>query len=168
MPNPCQPLDVCLIVGEPFSSFVLEHNPADCRAITQDEARQILEDENKRGHVAHAYFKDAVLNRFYAICNCCSCCCGAMKAHRSGTPMIISSGYTIKVNRETCLACGDCVSSCQFGALSVNGELQINCDACMGCGVCVSHCPQEALFLERDETKPAPLELEELIQVSSI
>jgi hypothetical protein len=28
---------------------------------------------------AHLY-KDAMLGRFYAICNCCSCCCGAMEA----------------------------------------------------------------------------------------
>ena len=25
--NPCLPLDVCLIVGEPFASFTLEHHP---------------------------------------------------------------------------------------------------------------------------------------------
>jgi tRNA (Thr-GGU) A37 N-methylase len=27
-------------------------------------------------------YKDAMLGRFYAICNCCSCCCGAMQAHQ--------------------------------------------------------------------------------------
>jgi hypothetical protein len=26
------------------------------------------------------YYKDAMLGRFYAICNCCACCCGAMQA----------------------------------------------------------------------------------------
>ncbi len=25
--NPCTPLDVCLVVGEPFTSFILEHHP---------------------------------------------------------------------------------------------------------------------------------------------
>ncbi|MEE8392060.1 MAG: hypothetical protein V3S14_14870 [Anaerolineae bacterium] len=26
-PNPCQPLDVCLAIGEPFASFIVEHHP---------------------------------------------------------------------------------------------------------------------------------------------
>ncbi|RPI25930.1 MAG: 4Fe-4S ferredoxin, partial [Chloroflexota bacterium] len=30
-PNPCLPLDVCLIVGEPFASFVVEHHPSRSR-----------------------------------------------------------------------------------------------------------------------------------------
>ena len=80
-PNPCQPLDVCLIVGEPFASFTAEHHPQRTRWITQDEAERILTEEHERGHVHHAFFKDAMLGRFYAICNCCECCCGAMQAH---------------------------------------------------------------------------------------
>ncbi|MFH1085318.1 MAG: hypothetical protein V1772_06115 [Chloroflexota bacterium] len=72
--NPCLPLDVCLIVGEPFASFILEHHPTHARALTPDEAVEILRAEAARGHVHHAFFKDAMLDRFYAICNCCSCC----------------------------------------------------------------------------------------------
>ena len=49
---------------------------------TQSEAVEILRAEHERGHVHHAFFKDAMLGRFYAICNCCSCCCGAMQAFR--------------------------------------------------------------------------------------
>ena len=40
--NPCQPLDVCLIVGEPFASFVVEHHPQRSRWISQTEAVDIL------------------------------------------------------------------------------------------------------------------------------
>ncbi len=72
--TPCLPLEVCLIVGEPFASFVLEHHPRRARRITPDEATEILRAEDERGHVHHAFFKDAMLGRFYAICNCCSCC----------------------------------------------------------------------------------------------
>ncbi|MEJ2210723.1 MAG: 4Fe-4S ferredoxin, partial [Anaerolineae bacterium] len=91
-PNPCLPLDVCLIVGEPFASFVMEHHPRKARWIDQEEAVDILAAEQARGHVSHAYLTDAMLGRFYAICNCCSCCCGAMEAQRNGTPIISSSG----------------------------------------------------------------------------
>ena len=69
-----------MIVGEPFASFVNEHNPDKSRWITRDEAIQILE-EDARGRVYHAFFKDAMLESYYAICKCYSCCCGAMKAH---------------------------------------------------------------------------------------
>jgi ferredoxin len=162
MEHPCEPLDVCMIIGEPFVSFVMDHHPDTSRLVTPQEARQILEDENRRSHVSHAYFKDAALNRFYAICNCCSCCCGAMKAQRNGIPMVISSGYISQVDESACVLCAACVDSCQFGALAMNEKLEIDLSLCMGCGVCVNHCPSGALSLVLDSSKPAPLEIEML------
>ncbi len=163
-PNPCRPLDVCLIVGEPFASFVLEHHPRRARAITAAEAAAILAAEHARGHVHHAFFKDAMLGRFYAICNCCACCCGAMQAHRSGIPMLNASGYTARVETDRCAACGTCADGCQFGAITVDGHAHVDEEACMGCGVCVDRCPQAALSLVRDPRKAPPLELEDLMQ----
>ena len=159
-PNPCLPLDVCLIVGEPFASFVHEHHPRHSRQITRDEAIAILKAEDDRGHVHHAFFKDAMLERFYAICNCCECCCGAMQAHRSGTPMLASSGYVSQVDEDFCIGCGDCVPYCQFQALElVDGYNHVIYEKCMGCGVCTSKCEQHALSLVRDESKGVPLEI---------
>lgn len=163
-PNPCLPLDVCLIVGEPFASFVAEHHPDRSRWITPEEAVDILKAEDERGHVHHAFFKDAMLGRFYAICNCCACCCGAMQAQQRGTPMLTSSGYVSQVDEALCLGCGDCAETCQFGALSlVNHQAYIDEDKCMGCGVCVSHCEQGALSLRREPSKGEPLEIFNLI-----
>jgi len=114
-------------------------------------------------HCVH-YYKDAMLGRFYAICNCCSCCCGAMNAHRNGTPMLASSGYVAQVDADLCAACGSCADYCQFAAISVDdGFAHIDAAACMGCGVCVAHCPQEAISLLRDATKGEPLEIQKLI-----
>ncbi|MFC2026096.1 4Fe-4S binding protein [Chloroflexota bacterium] len=162
--EPCLPLDVCLIVGEPFASFITEHHPDRSRKISPDEAVEILQAEDERGHVHHAFFKDAMLGRFYAICNCCSCCCGAMQAHRNGTPMLASSGYVTQVDEDLCIGCGDCLDYCQFGALSVvDITVSIDTEACMGCGVCSDKCEQEALSLFRDANKGEPLELFELM-----
>lgn len=164
-PDPCLPLDVCLIVGEPFASFVIEHHPQRARWLTSEEAQGILEQEHERGHVHHAYFKDAMMERFYAICNCCSCCCGAMQAVRNGSPMIISSGYVCRIDTSLCIECENCVESCQFGALHLLEDgIQISELECMGCGVCVSICDQGALCLELDSSKPAPLEIFELME----
>jgi len=162
--NPCLPLDVCLIVGEPFASFIVEHSPERARRITQAEAERILEEEDARGHVHHAFFKDAMLGRFYAICNCCACCCGAMQSQRSGTPMLASSGYVCQVDEPLCIGCGACVEYCQFGALSLADFVNhVDEVACMGCGVCVNHCDQGALALQREESRGIPLELRELV-----
>ena len=110
--HPCLPLDVCLIIGEPFASFVVEHHSARSRWITSQEAQEILKAEDERGHVHHAFFKDAMLGRFYAICNCCSCCCGAMQAQRNGTFMLASSGFVARVDPDVCQACGECAPAC--------------------------------------------------------
>ena len=160
MENPCTPIDVCLVVGEPFASFVYEHNPERARFITRDEAIDILKAEDERGHVHHAFFKDAMLERFYAICNCCECCCGAMNAHRTGTPMLASSGYIARVDEDTCISCDTCADYCQFGALEMGDMfMKVNYEECMGCGVCVDKCDQGAITLEREASKGVPLEI---------
>lgn len=163
--NPCLPLDVCLIVGDPFASFIREHQPNHTRWITRDEAIEILKAEDERGHVHHAFFKDAMLERFYAICNCCECCCGAMQAQRNGTPMLASSGYVCVVDESLCTGCSNCNEYCQFGALeAADGINHVNYEKCMGCGVCVSKCEQGALALQRDEAKGIPLEVFALME----
>jgi Pyruvate/2-oxoacid:ferredoxin oxidoreductase delta subunit len=159
--NPCLPLDVCLIIGEPFASMLLTHNAEHAREITMDEAVAIVEAEAERGHVHHAFFKQAMLGRFYAICNCCSCCCGAISAHLHGTPMLVSSGYVAQVNDDLCQRCGTCVTYCSFGALSLNGSLSVDTERCMGCGVCTRLCPQHALELVRDAARPEPMPIPE-------
>ncbi len=168
-PNPCLPLDVCIVVGEPFASFILEHIPQRSRKITGDQAAMILEEEHKRGHVQHAFFKDAMLDRFYAICNCCSCCCGAMQAHRNGVPMLASSGYTVEADHLNCIGCGECVKSCQFRAITMlDKHPVINSAQCMGCGICVDGCSQDCLSLKRDPKKCPPLEVAGLVEKNSL
>jgi len=163
--NPCNPVDVCLVVGDPFASFILEHQPEKSRLISSEEAISILEAEHERGHVSHAYFKDAMLNRFYAICNCCSCCCAAFQAQRNGTPMIITSGYTAFVNGELCEGCSICSQFCQFDAIAIiNQKAVIDSEFCYGCGVCVDKCEQKAIVLNLDPAKGIPLEINKLME----
>jgi len=158
--KPCQPEDVCLVVGEPFTSFIVEHHPDKARWITQQEAVAIMKEEEDRGHVHHAFFKDAMLDRFYSICNCCSCCCGAINAHKNGTPMLASSGYVSEVDQDICIGCGICSGFCQFDAIKmVEGLANIAYEKCMGCGVCSSKCEQEAITLNRDPAKGEPLDI---------
>ncbi len=162
--EPCQPTQVCLVVGQPFVDFLVEHNPRSTRRLNQAEALSLLRAEHERGHVHTAWFKDAMLDRFYTICNCCSCCCGGIEAMlRYGNPILASSGYVAHVDVELCEACGICVDTCPFEALSLNGLAAVNWDECMGCGVCVGQCSSEAMTLELDEQKGIPLDVRMLV-----
>ena len=88
--NPCQPTDVCMVVSD--GSFTLDHHRKRSRRVTQQEALDLLQAEQERGHVHTAYFKDACDYKLYAICNCCSCCCGGLEAMvKHGIPMVPSA-----------------------------------------------------------------------------
>ena len=161
-PNPCQPTQVCMIVGQPFVDFVLEHNPGTSRRLTQDEAIALLEAERARGHIHAAYFRDVMLNRFYAICNCCACCCGGLEAMRRGVPMVAASGYVAQVAGDRCLGCGTCADACPFDAIAVDEVAVVDWEGCMGCGVCEAQCPEDAIALVADARKGAPLDVRAL------
>ena len=160
-PNPCQPTAVCMLVGG--GDFVLEHQPHRSKRVTQQEALDLLEAEHERGHVHTAYFKDACDNRFYAICNCCKCCCGGLEAmNKYGVPMVASSGYVAKVDEASCIACHDCELACPFEAVTVYAKSTVNWERCMGCGVCEGICEMDAVALVADMRKGIPLDVREV------
>lgn len=149
--DPCLPLDVCILVGDVVVNFALAHHPYQARRVTPEEAVNVVRRCSERGMVTHAFFKSAVMGRFYAICNCCSCCCGAMQGHFHGVPMLSASGFVAKVDPEACVGCWACVRRCPFGAMSMESGPDrvpvVDKARCMGCGVCVPSCKASALSL---------------------
>jgi uncharacterized Fe-S center protein len=130
------------------------------RPITVEEALEIIRAERARGHVSHAFFKDAMFGRFFAICNCCSCCCVAMEAQLAGSNRLAPSGYCARVDAARCKGCGKCAPMCPFEALTLVDDVCVVDEArCMGCGVCEAACAQEAMLLVRDASKGLPLEV---------
>ena len=130
------------------------------REITREEAEQILKESADAGLI------HGVSNwreKPDTICNCCSCCCIWMDAyhllhhHKS----LDSSNYKVKVNPETCKACGLCVKRCPMDALQLkysehtinkhNKAAVLEQELCIGCGVCVHKCPTDSLILERNQ-----------------
>ena len=59
----------------------------------------------------------------------------------------------VKVDKDLCIACGNCVFYCPYGApkLESVGGISFDLDACRGCGLCVALCPAFALDLENWE-----------------
>jgi ferredoxin len=165
--NPCLPLDVCLVVGEPFAGFAVAHRPEHSRWISAGEACEILDREHARGRVHHAFFRDVTLDRFFVICNCCTCCCTGMQLYRNGSRALASSGYIGSVAPQDCIGCGDCVEGCPFRAMVLSeGVAQVRRETCMGCGLCVTTCSNGAVSLRRDLTKCAPLEIYALLEAA--
>jgi len=65
-------------------------------------------------------------------------------------PEGISPSVTLWYNRNTCILCGKCISSCSEGALSFgyfNGRqiVEIDRDLCTLCGECVKECPTRSI-----------------------
>eukprot|EP01105_Mastigella_eilhardi_P028862 TRINITY_DN9827_c0_g1_i3.p1 TRINITY_DN9827_c0_g1~~TRINITY_DN9827_c0_g1_i3.p1 ORF type:complete len:326 (-),score=61.27 TRINITY_DN9827_c0_g1_i3:26-1003(-) len=161
----CNPTRVCMIFGEGLLTyFERTRGKSFVTRFTREQALQLLEDEHRRGHVHTAYFKDE-LNGFFALCNCCKCCCAGLEMTvKRGIPCIAPSGYVASVDADRCVGCGQCTKCCPFGAVTAaeGQKPRVDPSACKGCGVCVGCCPHGALSLRRDETTGDPLDIEEI------
>jgi ferredoxin len=174
--EPCRPTDVCLVVGDPFVDLLRMFQPFRSRRIGPEEAVRILREEDERGHVHTAWFKLTMLDRFYAICNCCKCCCLGMKFMAEySMNMILPSGYRSVIG-ENCTGCGACTGFCQFDAMEIipfveNGKERKRChvirEKCFGCGICEGKCKKGAITLVLDPDKGVPLNIETLAQAHS-
>lgn len=150
LPTHCEPVDVCILVGDTVVDFALAHHPDHARRVSPAEAIEVVRRCNEQGQVTHAFFKGSVLNRFYAICNCCVCCCGAMQGHFHGVPMLAASGMVPEIDPHKCTGCGKCARRCPFQAISMHGKLPVvDTSGCMGCGVCTLACAATALTLRQ-------------------
>ena len=60
----------------------------------------------------------------------------------------------VTIDEELCDGCGQCVPSCEEGALRiVNGKARLVSDRlCDGLGACLGHCPQGAIRIEQRES----------------
>lgn len=168
-----EPYEVCFFIGDPIASFIAANNKH-FRKVTQEEAVEILKDCHKRGFVSEAFFKTDMGNRFYAICNCCSCCCGGViidnmfldgkLPYFNAAP----SGCVAEIG-DDCVGCEECVDKCQFHAIKLNEDksrAEVSIQRCMGCGVCEDQCPSEAITMRVEPSKGGILDLDELRKIT--
>ena len=134
--NHCSPSRVCVVIGKPVTDFVLEHHPDKISRATKEEALAVLRDEEDRGHMHTAWFKDFNMNRFYSICNRCPCCCVGLRAMQvNGWRSLAPSGYIAVLDHTQCTDCGTCAISCPFDAITLDDKkMGLDWDKCMGCG----------------------------------
>ncbi len=56
------------------------------------------------------------------------------------------------IDPSACIACGSCMDSCRFEAITFDEQYTVNPVECEGCAVCTIVCPVDAVRMEKRET----------------
>ena len=93
------------------------------RLISKEEAYEILKRAEDNGLV-HELNVTPGYDDTTAICNCCGCSCFALRiAEYFRTPDAIRTNYVARVDKDKCVACGQCVENCQLNAVRLGQKL---------------------------------------------
>ena len=103
--------DMCLYLNDNAISF---SKNGEHRLITKEEAYEILRRAEDNGLV-HEVNQSLGFDDVTAICNCCGCALRIAELFRS--PNGVSSNFIARVDKDKCVACGQCVENCQTNAV---------------------------------------------------
>ena len=96
------------------------------RLISKEEAYEVLRRAEDNGLV-HEINQTPGFEESTAICNCCGCSCFALRvAEMFRAKNAIRSNFTAKIDKEKCVACGQCVENCQTNAIKLGQKNCIN------------------------------------------
>ena len=60
--------------------------------------------------------------------------------------------HSVKINREACQGCVNCIKICPTEAIRVvDGEISIIAELCIDCGECLRSCSRKALGVDEDD-----------------
>lgn len=147
-----RPLDVCLGINAEAQKSIDKDG---WRAISLDEALDVLERSHRAGLVHMAYHKPG--EEISIVCSCCPCCCGPFQDWRGRNfrDGFVESNYVVRFDAALCVGCGQCAERCPFGAFSLAADADratFEEPKCFGCGLCASTCPSGAIELVRRTT----------------
>jgi ferredoxin len=151
--HPCRhPLEVCLGIA-PLPGFFDQHHWG--RPISREEALTLLRQAEESGlvHLTNNVQRD----HFFICNCCGCCCGVLRCINEMGMTEVVNSRYYAQIDEDYCNACGICKNErCPIGAISAGTEsYRVEKNRCIGCGLCVSTCPSEAVSLISKE--PAEL-----------
>ena len=112
--------DMCIQMGHAAEYYI---RTGRARAITREEAFEIIRRAEDNG-LMHQIPNIDGSGKTHAICNCCGCSCLSL---RSGAMYknadMVRSNYVSRVDKEKCVACGQCVEYCPVNALQLGQKL---------------------------------------------
>lgn len=112
--------DMCIQLGHAAEYYIRTGRG---RAITREEAFEIIRRAEDNG-LMHQIPNTEGSGTTHAICNCCGCSCFATRiAGMFLNNDMVRSNYVSKVDKDKCVACGECVEVCPVNALKLGQKL---------------------------------------------
>jgi ferredoxin len=132
--------DLCLMFREDISS-----SGTGKKEIRLTDVLSIFEEAIDKKLVTRPFRSEIARNITDGICFCCDDCCGYFldPAEKCDKGTRIES-----TDMDNCNFCGDCVTTCYFGARKmVDDELIVSRNKCYGCGLCADSCSEKAIMI---------------------
>jgi len=112
--------DMCIQMGHAAEYYIRTGRG---RQITREEAFEIIRRAEENG-LMHQIPNTDGSGKTHAICNCCGCSCLSLRtAEMFLNSDMVRSNYVSHVDKEKCVACGECVTACPVNALKLGQKL---------------------------------------------
>ena len=112
--------DMCIQMGHAAEYYIRTGRG---KQITREEAFEIIKRAEENGLMHQIPNLDGS-GKTHAICNCCGCSCLSLRtAGMFKNVDMVRSNYVSSVNKEKCVACGECVVNCPVNALQLGQKL---------------------------------------------
>lgn len=112
--------DMCIQMGHAAEYYIRTGRG---REITREEAFEIIKRAEENG-LMHQIPNTDGPGKTHAICNCCGCGCLSLRtAEMFYNTDMVRSNYVAQVDKDKCVACGECVENCPVNALRLGQKI---------------------------------------------
>jgi len=112
--------DMCIQMGHAAEYYIRTGRG---KEINREEAFEIIKRAEADGLVHQIPNTDGP-GKTHAICNCCGCSCLSLRtAEMFLNTDMVRSNYVSEVDKDKCVACGECVENCHLGALKLGQKI---------------------------------------------
>ncbi len=112
--------DMCIQMGHAAEYYIRTGRG---RQVQKEEVYEILRRAEENGLMHEIPNLDGD-GKTHAICNCCGCGCFSMRtAEMFINADMVRSNYISQVDRDKCVACGQCVENCPVNALQLGQKV---------------------------------------------
>lgn len=137
--------DMCIQMGHAAEYYI---RTGRAREITREEAFEILKKAEENG-LMHQIPNIDGSGKTHAICNCCGCSCLSLRsAEFFHNVDMVRSNYISIVDKDKCVACGECVANCPVNALHLGQKVCSNTPVVED--ITTTHTPRDNDWSEKD------------------